>query len=100
MRYTPASEAFLSDPVLSTGNGQSGYFGAVFFLTVYHDGTRQRRQRGQRPQNAANIGYEVCKSGADHLSDEGDSSLWCRHESSLALRKPISSNDQWIELRS
>jgi hypothetical protein len=100
MRYTPASEASLSDPVLSTGNGQSELSSAETLLTVDHDGTRQCWQRGQRPQDAANIWYEICKSGTDHLRYECYSSLWCRHESGLAFRKPISGDDQWIELQS
>jgi hypothetical protein len=98
MRYTPASEAFLSDPVLSTGNGQSKSFVAECLLTVDHDGTRQRWQRRQCPKNAADVGYEVRKSGTYHLSYKCNCSLWCRHESGSAFRKPISGDDQWIEL--
>jgi hypothetical protein len=100
MRYTPASEASLSDPVLSTGNGQSKPSGVGYLLTVDHDGTRQRWQRRQCPQNAANVGYEIRKSGTDHLSDKCNCSLWCRHEGGFAFRKPISGDDQWIELSS
>lgn len=98
MRYTPAREASLSEPVLRTTPCQCDIWRVGVFPTVYHDCACQRWQRRQSPQHATDVRDVVGKCGAYDLRHESDYGLWCRHKSCFALRESITGDDQGIEL--
>ena len=63
-----------------------------------HHRTCQCRETRQHPEKAAYVWYQESNCGSYYLSNEGDSSLRCRHECGFGLGEPISSNDKRVEI--